>query len=115
MSGFFGIVRTDGTAVEPRFLEMIAQRLRFREQDGGQTWSQDGLGACFAYLETGTHHQSRSQPVQLGGRYSLLGEVRLDVRRELIRELLEKKQGQQLKKPRTRSCCFSHGSCGVRG
>jgi hypothetical protein len=43
MSGFFGIVRTNGTAVEPRFLEMVAQRLRFREQDGGQTWSQDGI------------------------------------------------------------------------
>jgi len=92
MSGFFGMVRTDGTSVEPRFLEGIAARMRFRGPDGGQTWSKDGLGACFAYLETGTRHQSRSQPVQLGERFTLLGEVRLDAREDLIPELLEKKQ-----------------------
>ena len=78
MSGFFGIVRTDGVAVEPRFLEQVAERLRFRGPDGSETWSNDGLGTCFAYLETGTRHQSRSQPVRLGERYTLLGEVRLD-------------------------------------
>jgi asparagine synthase (glutamine-hydrolysing) len=93
MSGFFGLVRTDGTAVEPRFLEMIAQRLRFRGPEGSQTWAKDGLGACFAYLETGTRYQSRSQPLHLGGRYTLLGDVRLDARKEWIRELLEKGQG----------------------
>ena len=93
MSGFFGIVRTDGTAVEPRFLETVAQRLRFRGPDSDQTWAKDGLGVCFAYMETGTRHQSGSQPVQLGGRYTLLGDVRLDARKELIRELSEKKQG----------------------
>jgi asparagine synthase (glutamine-hydrolysing) len=92
MSGFFGLVRTDGTAVEPRFLEMIAQRLCFRGPEGSQTWAKDGLGACFAYLETGTRYQSRGQPMHLGGRYTLLGEVRLDARKELIRELLAKKQ-----------------------
>lgn len=92
MSGFFGMVRSDGTSVEPRFLEMIAQRLRFRGPDGGQTWAQDGFGACFAYLDTGTRHQSRRQPVKLGERYTLLGEVRLDARKELIRELSEKSQ-----------------------
>ncbi|HEX8871734.1 MAG TPA: hypothetical protein VF758_03145, partial [Candidatus Acidoferrum sp.] len=90
MSGFFGVVRTDGKPVEPRILEEITQRLRLRGPDGSQTWTRNGLGTCFAYLETGTRHQSRSQPVQLGGRYTLLGEVRLDARKELIRELLEK-------------------------
>ena len=89
MSGFFGMLRTDGAAVEPRFLEQVAQRLRFRGPDGGQTWSKDGLGTCFAYLKTGTHYQSCSQPVRLGERYALLGEVRLDARKQLIGELLE--------------------------
>ena len=93
MSGFFGMVRTDGAAVEPRFLELIAHQLRFRGPDGVQTWAKDGYGASFAYLETGTRHPSRSQPIQLEGRYTLLGEVRLDARKELIHELLEKEQG----------------------
>jgi asparagine synthetase B (glutamine-hydrolysing) len=52
MSGFFGILRTDGAVVEPRFLDQVAERLRFRGPDGGQTWSKDGLGTCFAYLDT---------------------------------------------------------------
>jgi asparagine synthase (glutamine-hydrolysing) len=90
MSGFFGTVRADGVAVESRFLDQVAQRLRFRGPDGGQTWAKDGLGTCFAYLETGTEHQSRSQPVRLGERYTFLGEVRLDGRKQLIRELMEK-------------------------
>ena len=92
MSGFFGVVRTDSKPVEPRFLEEISQRLRLRGPDGSQTFTKDGLGTCFAYLETGTRHQSHSQPVQLGRRYTLLGEVRLDARRELICALLEKQQ-----------------------
>src|ERR1700675_4763278 len=92
MSGFFGILRTDGEAVEPRFLEQVAQRLRFRGPDGGHTWAKDGLGTCFAYLETGTRHQYRSQPVRLGERYTLIGEVRLDARKQLIAELLENQQ-----------------------
>ncbi len=92
MSGFFGILRTDGAAVEPRFLDQVAERLRFRGPDGGQTWVKDGLGTSFAYLDTGTRHQTRRQPVQLGERYTLLGEVRLDARTKLIAELQE---GQQ--------------------
>src|SRR5579859_2401680 len=66
VSGFFGILRTDGAAVGPRLLEQIAQRLQLRGPDGDQTWAKDGLGTSFAYLETGTRHQSRSQPVLLG-------------------------------------------------
>ena len=92
MSGFFGILRTDGAAVGPRLLEQIAQRLQLRGPDGDQTWVKDGLGTSFAYLETGTRHQSRTQPVLLGDRYTLLGEVRLDARKQLIGELLEIQQ-----------------------
>jgi asparagine synthase (glutamine-hydrolysing) len=87
MSGFFGIVRTDGAAVERRFLEQVAQRLRFRGPDGAVTSANAGLGICFTHLETGTRHQSRSQPVRLGERYTLLGEVRLDARKHLVEEL----------------------------
>jgi asparagine synthetase B (glutamine-hydrolysing) len=81
VSGFFGILRTDGVAAEPRLLDEIAQRLRLRGPDGGQTWAKNGFGTCFSYLETGTRHHSRSQPVRLAERCTLLGEVRLDARK----------------------------------
>jgi asparagine synthase (glutamine-hydrolysing) len=89
VSGFFGIVRTDGAAVGPRFLEQVAQRLRFRGPDGAVMSANDGLGTCFTYLATGTRHQSCSQPVRLADRYALLGEVRLDARKLLVEELQE--------------------------
>jgi asparagine synthase (glutamine-hydrolysing) len=92
MSGFFGMLRTDGAPVEQGFLDQVAERLRFRGPDGGHTWRKDGFGTCFAYLETGTQHQSSIQPVRLGERFALLGEVRLDARKELIGELQEKQQ-----------------------
>jgi asparagine synthase (glutamine-hydrolysing) len=92
MSGFFGMLRTDGAAVEPRFLEEVGRRMHFRGPDGCQTWVNDGFGTCFTYLETGTRHQVRSQPVQLGERCTLLGDVRLDARKQLISELVEKQQ-----------------------
>lgn len=92
MSGFFGMLRTDGMAVEQRFLDRVAERLCFRGPDGGHTWTNDGFGTCFTYLDTGTHRQSPIQPVRLGERFALLGEMRLDARRDLIAELQENRQ-----------------------
>src|SRR5258708_12860594 len=89
MSGFFGMLRTDGAAVEPRFLDQVAQHLHFRGPDGGHTWSKNGLGTSFAYLETGPRHHSCNQHVRLGERYALLGEVRVHARPPLIPEFLQ--------------------------
>ncbi len=87
MSGFFGIVRTDGAAVEQTLLDRIGQSLEFRGPDGTSTWRKNAVGFCFTLLDTQTAHQSREQPVNLAGRYCLVGEVRLDCRRELVTDL----------------------------
>lgn len=92
MSGFFGIVRTDGAAVEKELLERVARSLEFRGPDGAQTWANGGVGFCFSFLDVCSPHQARKQPVQLGERYSLVGDVRLDARRELVGELQTKGQ-----------------------
>jgi asparagine synthase (glutamine-hydrolysing) len=92
MSGFFGVVRTDGEAVQQEFLDGMARSLEFRGPDGTNTWKKEGVGFCFTRLDTGTPHQARSQPVALAGRYWLVGEVRLDARRELVAELRGKDQ-----------------------
>jgi asparagine synthase (glutamine-hydrolysing) len=91
MSGYFAIVRTDGASVEPGFLERIAHSLAFRGPDGSHTESKDAAGFSFAFLDLGAHRQARLQPVRLGEHW-LVGEVRLDGRRELIAELNEKDQ-----------------------
>ena len=92
MSGFFGIVRTDGAAVDPELLARVARALEFRGPDGTNTWKAANAGFVFTFLSTGTPHQSPAQPVGLGGRYWLAGEVRLDARKELLAELRAKGQ-----------------------
>lgn len=89
MSGFFGIVRQDGSTVEVCFLEAIAEELRFRGQDGTSVWTTDGIGGCFVRMQTGPARQAERQPVDLAGRYWLWGDMRLDGREELRRQLTE--------------------------
>ncbi|HYA63033.1 MAG TPA: asparagine synthase-related protein [Candidatus Sulfotelmatobacter sp.] len=89
MSGFFGMVRQDGSAVDIRFLEAIAEELRFRGQDGVTVWTEGGIGGCFVRMQTGPARQAETQPVSLAGRYWLWGDMRLDGREELRRQLAE--------------------------
>lgn len=92
MSGYFGIVRTDGAPVGQDFLQRMARSLGFRGPDGSHIESNGGAGFSFALLDLGTHRQARRQPVRLDDRFWLIGEVRLDARRELIAELQQKDQ-----------------------
>jgi asparagine synthase (glutamine-hydrolysing) len=87
MSGFFGVVRTDGSPVERSLPEHIARRLEFRGLDGTSIWAKESVGFCFAFLKTGTPYQERQQPVCLSDQLFLTGEVRLDGRKELIARL----------------------------
>ena len=89
MSGFFGVVRTDGAPVEERFLREIAEDMRFRGPDGLHTWSEKNIGGCFAFMRTGPAAQADRQPVRGGERYLLWGDMRLDAREELREELGE--------------------------
>src|SRR6266481_6936045 len=87
MSGFAGIVCTGGTTPDPRLLERMAERLAFRGPDATQIWSRAGAGFCFTLLRTGPAPQSSEQPCTLDGRVWLLGDVRLDGREDLRRQL----------------------------
>jgi len=87
MSGFFGMVRTDGAPVERELLERIAHRLEFRGPDGTTLGTKENAGFCFVFLDTGTPHGKNLQPVCLGERFWLAGEVRFDGRQDLIAKL----------------------------
>lgn len=65
----------------------MAERLAFRGPDATQIWTSPGAGFCFTLLRTGPSPQAESQPFSLDGRIWLLGEVRLDGREELLRNL----------------------------
>jgi asparagine synthase (glutamine-hydrolysing) len=89
LSGFFGVVRTDGAPVEERFLREIAAEMRFRGPDGSHTWSEKNVGGCLALMRTDPAAQAETQPVRAGERYLLWGDIRLDAREELREELGE--------------------------
>jgi asparagine synthase (glutamine-hydrolysing) len=87
MSGFFGIVRQDGKPIEERFLERVAEEFSFRGPDGKGVWTQASVGGCFAWMRTGPARQSSQQPVIWEDRYWLWGDLRLDGRHELQKQL----------------------------
>jgi asparagine synthase (glutamine-hydrolysing) len=87
MSGFAGFVSAGGDAPDPRLLERMAARLAFRGPDATQIWLRAGAGFCFTLLRTGPAPQASEQPCTLDGRVWLLGDVRLDGREDLRREL----------------------------
>src|SRR5258708_3566449 len=89
MSGFAGVVCTGGSAPDSGLLECMAARLTFRGPDATCIWSRAGAGFCFTLLRTGPAPQSSEQPCTLDGRVWLLGDVRLDGREDLRRQLDE--------------------------
>jgi asparagine synthase (glutamine-hydrolysing) len=87
VSGFFGIFRLDGKPIEDRFLQTIADALRFRGPDGQSVWKQNNVGGCFAWMQTGPAKQATQQPVIWRNRYWLWGDLRVDGRKELLQQL----------------------------
>jgi len=87
MSGFAGVVCTGGSAPDSGLLECMAARLTFRGPDATCIWSRAGAGFCFTLLRTGPAPQSSEQPCTLDGRVWLIGDVRLDGREDLLRQL----------------------------
>jgi len=87
MSGFFGVLRPDGAAIDQQWLAQLAAQLSFRGPDGTNIRAQDGWGSSFAFLQTDPGRQAPQQPVTLDGRFWLIGQVRLDARDALLRRL----------------------------
>jgi asparagine synthase (glutamine-hydrolysing) len=87
MSGFFGMMREDGRPVEERFLERIAEQLNFRGPDGRSVWAKANVGGCFTLMRTGPMNQASQQPVVWEDKFYLWGDLRLDGRPELLRQI----------------------------
>src|SRR5260370_39353816 len=61
--------------------------LESRRTDAAELWLRAGAGFCFTLLRPGPAPQSSEQPCTLDGRVWLLGDVRLDGREDLRRQL----------------------------
>jgi asparagine synthase (glutamine-hydrolysing) len=83
MSGFAGVVSSDGEPIARELLGRMAEALAFRGPDATVARMLDGAGFCFTLLRTGPAPQAAEQPVTLDGRQWLLGDIRLDGREDL--------------------------------
>src|SRR5262249_45370175 len=75
MSGFAGVVRLDGAPVDESLLRRMADTLACRGPDGRAIRIGDGTGLV------------HTQPLTLDGHMWIVGDVRLDARRDLIARL----------------------------
>lgn len=81
------MVSSGRDAPNGRVLERMAAGLSFRGPDATQVWTRPDAGFCFALLRTGPAPQSSGQPCTLDGKLWLLGDIRLDGRADLQRQL----------------------------
>lgn len=92
MSGFAGIVRLEPqletVEADRTAIAHMAEAIAFRGPDAQQQCTFDGANFAFSLLMTGPAPQAPAQPITLDGETFLLGEVRLDRRRELIESLV---------------------------
>jgi asparagine synthase (glutamine-hydrolysing) len=87
VSGFFGILRLDGSPVDQRLLEKISERMSFRGPDGVNVWNQGPIGGCFSLMRTGPVKHAPCQPVSWDNRFLLWGSLRVDGRQDLLEKL----------------------------
>jgi asparagine synthase (glutamine-hydrolysing) len=83
MSGFAGVISSDGAPVDAELHRRVAERLAFRGPDATVVRVLDGAGFCFTLLRTGPAPQTDKQPFSLDERQWLLGDIRLDGRDDL--------------------------------
>jgi len=87
MSGFVGLFQRDGRPADPAQLAALAGILRLRGPDGTATWQEGGAGLGYARFATHLARDSQPQPLALGGRWHLVGHIRLDAREDLVAAL----------------------------
>lgn len=95
MSGFVGLWQRDGRPVEPALLDALTESLRFRGPDGLATWHRGSVGLGHARFVTHVQRDAEPQPLALGDRYRIAGDIRLDAREELIAALCQSEGGEE--------------------
>jgi asparagine synthase (glutamine-hydrolysing) len=97
VSGFAGIVRLEPTPetveADRAAVARMAEAIAFRGPDAQQQVVSDGATFAFSLLITGPAPQAPAQPITLDGETFLLGDLRLDRRRELVEKLV--RHGEQ--------------------
>ncbi len=90
MSGFVGVIRADDAPIDGRLLEQLTTFLTFRGPDAQDQWIDGSVGFGHALLRTSSEPECARQPQSLDGAVWIAGDVRVDGRADLIRQLESK-------------------------
>jgi asparagine synthase (glutamine-hydrolysing) len=87
VSGFLCVVNLNGAPIDRAQLQGLTNSLRFRGPDAQDVWVSDQVGFGHAMLRTTEDATREHHPCSLDGRTWLTGDVRVDGRKDLVREL----------------------------
>lgn len=92
MSGFGGILHTDGAPIDRAVLQCLVDFLAFRGPDSRGSWMRGSIGLAHTQLRTTQESLTEQQPVGLEEKYWVVADARLDSREALLEELRHAKQ-----------------------
>ena len=88
MSGFFAVIKTDGSAPDIAQVRSLTAELRYRGPDGSGTWADAHVGMGHALLHTTRSSERETQPLVSGpDQLTVVADARIDDRGRLADEL----------------------------
>src|SRR5438876_9538250 len=88
MSGFVGIVNSDGAPVARETLFRLTETMAYRGPDALNVWIDGHVGFGHTMLRTTREAESERQPCSLDGECWITADCRVDGREDLIQALL---------------------------
>jgi asparagine synthase (glutamine-hydrolysing) len=87
VSGIVGVLKLDGSPVNPELLFALTEYLTFRGPDAQRTWCEGSVGFGHTLLRTTTKTRDDEQPASLDGKFWITADARIDAREDLIEKL----------------------------
>ena len=94
MSGIVGMYDRSGAPVDRTLLQALAHFLSYCGPDARETWFNGRVGLGHTMLRTTRQSQIERQPANLGGRFWITADARIDCREELKGQLAELEGGK---------------------
>jgi asparagine synthase (glutamine-hydrolysing) len=93
MSGIIGLVNNRNEPIDLSLLRKMTDSMIFRGPDDQRTWSSENVGLGQTLLRTTHEQEYEQQPFTIDDRVWIVGDIRLDGRKDLIAALQSKVQG----------------------
>jgi asparagine synthase (glutamine-hydrolysing) len=114
MSGIVGMVKGDGTWIDPEVLEQMTGFLAFRGPDAQAAWVDGSVGLGHALLRTTEESERERQPCSLDGQVWMTADARIDDRESLVGKLAGHGRDAALDRPDAELILHAYHTWGER-